>query len=149
MLSFPLFYRFGFAQIIVLMVLQGFEILRFLITWPYNSKWRNIYRLVLESVLMTIFAMVLFIQLIVARLTSGNIEQAETYASMFFVIGWVAFVLVYIFNLGFFALFCMNWFQNCNYTNREILESSRQNYYFNLLKSQEEKDEKIPAPQAT
>lgn len=104
------------------------------------------YRLVLESVLLGIFAMILFIQLIVVRLTSGNTEQAETYASLFFAIGWIAFALVYIFNIGFLVLFCLNWFQNCNYTNREILESSRKNYYFNLLKEQEEQNESVPLP---
>ena len=51
MLAFPLFFYHGYAQISVLIVVQAFEILRFIITWPYNTKWRNIYRLVLEIVL--------------------------------------------------------------------------------------------------
>jgi hypothetical protein len=72
MLAFPLFFYHGYAQIIVLMVVQFFEILRFLVTWPYNVKWRNVYRLVLELILLLIFCMILFIRLIVVRLTSGN-----------------------------------------------------------------------------
>lgn len=47
MLTFPLFYDYGYAQVIVLMVIQSFEIARFCFVWPYNTKWRNIYRLVL------------------------------------------------------------------------------------------------------
>jgi hypothetical protein len=77
-------------------------------------------------------------------LTSGNTEQAETYASLFFVIGWVTFAFVYLFNIGFLVLFCLNWFQNCNYTNREILEESRKKFYFNLLKEHEDRNEPTP-----
>ena len=64
MIAFPLFFYHGYAQIAVLIVVQAFEILRFVITWPYNTKWRNVYRLVLEAILLTIFCLMKIIRVI-------------------------------------------------------------------------------------
>ena len=45
MISLPIFYSFKNAQISVLLIIQFFEILRFIIIWPYKSKVRNIIKL--------------------------------------------------------------------------------------------------------
>ena len=143
MLTFPLFFNYVYAQVIVLIVIQGLEIIRFIFTWPYASKWRNVARLFLESVLEGVFVLVLFIELIIVYLTESKTTNS-VYASLFFAVGWIAFALIYIYNIGFLLLFCVNWFQNCNYSNRQILEKSRKNYYFNLLREHEENNEEVP-----
>lgn len=38
-----------------LIVLQSLEIIRFLLSWPYSAKWRNLYMLSLEITLLVIF----------------------------------------------------------------------------------------------
>lgn len=71
MLTFPIFYYSGQAQIICLVVIQVGEVVRFCITWPFSKKWRNVYRLLLEIVLLLIFCTVFAISEI-ADLIYGN-----------------------------------------------------------------------------
>lgn len=71
MLTFPIFYYSGQAQIICLVILQVGEVVRFCLTWPFSKKWRNIYRLLLEIVLLLIFCIVFAISEI-ADLIYGN-----------------------------------------------------------------------------
>lgn len=61
MVSLPIFYSTRNAQIGVLMAIQLFEIIRFIVVWPFKSKVRNIIRLSLECCLM-IFFMTIIIQ---------------------------------------------------------------------------------------
>ena len=61
MISLPLFYTTRNAQISVLMVIQLFEIVRFIFVWPFKTKLRNFIRLGLEICLM-IFFMTIIIQ---------------------------------------------------------------------------------------
>ena len=59
MISLPLFYTTRNAQIGVLMVIQLFEIARFIVVWPFKSKIRNFIRLALEICLMAFFMTVI------------------------------------------------------------------------------------------
>lgn len=59
--SLPLFYHITHAQAGVLLVLQSFEMIRFVASWPFLKAWRNIYRLVLECAL-EMFFICIFIQ---------------------------------------------------------------------------------------
>ena len=45
--SLPIFYDYQMTQIGVLIALQVMETVRFCLTWPYISRRRNIYKLVL------------------------------------------------------------------------------------------------------
>lgn len=72
MLSFPIFYKFGFAQVVALVTIQFVEILRFIFTWPYIQKWRNVFRLTLEVILFAVFAFILFIEIIVINITKAT-----------------------------------------------------------------------------
>lgn len=45
--SIPLFQGYPYGSISCLLAIQALEILRFLLTWPYQAGWRNIYRLLL------------------------------------------------------------------------------------------------------
>ena len=55
MVSLPIFHEHIHAQILCLITLQILEIIRFCLTWPYCSIKRNIFKLVLEAILLTIF----------------------------------------------------------------------------------------------
>jgi hypothetical protein len=68
MLTFAVFYTDGDFQVMVLTVLQVGEIVRFCLTWPFAKKWRNVYRLVMEFVLLGVFAVVFAIQRIALRI---------------------------------------------------------------------------------
>lgn len=115
MMAFTCFYYESFAQPIALLVIQIGEIVRLCLTWPYASKWRNIYRLVLEIILLAIFALIYFIQLIVYNLIRG---ADPVWATWFFLFGWIALVLVFVYNIGFLVLACINLYQQCKFTNR-------------------------------
>lgn len=45
--SLPIFYEYPQTQIGVLIALQVMETVRFCLTWPYISRKRNIYKLLL------------------------------------------------------------------------------------------------------
>lgn len=115
MMAFTCFYYQGFAQPIALVIVQVGEIVRFCLTWPYRHRWRNIYRLVLECILLVIFGLIYFIQLIVYNLIRG---ADATWATWFFMFGWVAFSLIMVYNFGFLILAFTNLVQTCKFTNR-------------------------------
>ena len=77
-------------------------------------------------------------------ITTGTIESSETWGDFYYAIGWIAFGLICLYNVSFLALFCFNWYQDCNYTNREIMERSRKDYYFKKLKEYEENNDVVP-----
>ena len=141
MMAFTSFYYESFAQPIALCIIQIGEIVRFCLTWPYAAKWRNIVRLVLEIILLAIFALIYFIQLIVYNLIRG---ADPVWATWFFMFGWIALGLVFIYNIGFIVLACINLWQQCKYTNRELMDENRRNYYFQKLNDYEENHENVP-----
>jgi hypothetical protein len=55
MVALPLFYDTKHWQISILILLQLLEMGRFLATKPYQARWRNVYRFVLESTLLCFF----------------------------------------------------------------------------------------------
>lgn len=63
MLTFPLFYEQGNIVLGVLTAIQLLEIVRFCVTWPFAKRWRNWLRFALELVLLSVFLIVLAIQL--------------------------------------------------------------------------------------
>ena len=117
MLALPLFYNYVYAQISALILIQIIEIVRLSITWPYTSKWRNVVRLVLESVLLALFGVILVLQLVIVYIVSEN-STSDVWAQLFFVVGWVGFGLVFAYNLGFLVCFCINWYYNFTKSNR-------------------------------
>lgn len=140
MMAFTAFYYETFAQPIALVVIQVGEIVRFCLTWPFNAKWRNVYRLTLELILLTIFALVYFIELIVYNLIRGT---DQVWATWFFMFGWITLGLVIAYNLGFLVLGCINLVQILKKTNRELMDESRRDYYFKKLSDYEERHERV------
>jgi len=58
-ISLPIFYESKNWQAWVLVLLQCLEIVRFILTKPYYKKWRNVYRFILELLLLFFFIVVL------------------------------------------------------------------------------------------
>lgn len=135
MLTFPFFYHFSFLQISILIVLQAGELVRIAVSKPYLQRWRNISKLLLESVLLLLFVLILFIELLIVLITNQGINVNLTWAHLYFSIGWVCFGLIFAFNIGYFLIFVFNWYKNCTSTNRQILEESRRVYYMSLYNS--------------
>lgn len=54
-----LFYNFPPYAAATLIILELFEIVRFLLSWPYAVKWRNYVRLSLEFVILCFFITIL------------------------------------------------------------------------------------------
>lgn len=70
--SLPIFYHTVHAQPAVLMALQIMEIVRLCLTWPYFRRWRNIYRLFLEVILLIFFICVLASGVLVQEIMLNN-----------------------------------------------------------------------------
>lgn len=108
MMAFTCFFYESNAQPIVLSIIQIGEIVRFCLTWPFATKWRNIYRLVLEIVLLAIFALFYFIELVVYYLIRST---DPVWATWFYMFGWITLGLVFAYNIGFAVLACINLWQ--------------------------------------
>jgi hypothetical protein len=48
--------------------------------------------------------------------------QLQTYIKLFYDIGWVSFVLVFVFNIGFLAIFIFDLCLGCKKSNRELMD---------------------------
>lgn len=142
MLTFAIFYTDGDFQVMVLSFLQVGEIVRFCLTWPFAKLWRNVYRLVLEIVLLSVFAVVFAIQKIALNIY-GNTPTNEM-VRLYFNMGWIGFGLVLIFNVGFLILMFIDMAIGCKYTNKEMIEENRRAYYFKKLHSIENQNENVP-----
>lgn len=142
MLTFPLFYVSGNTALCVLMVVQALEIARFCLTWPFAKRWRNILRLCLDVVLLLIFIVVFAIQ-IISVLIFGTAATAEN-VKMYFLLGWIGFVFIMIFNFTYFIICCIDLYYSYKFTNREMIDMNRRDYYYEKLNQIESKDKDVP-----
>lgn len=117
--------------------------MRISISRPYLQRWRNIAKIFLEALLLLLFVLILFIELLVVFITNQSVNVNLTWAHLYFVIGWIGFALVFVFNFGYFLIFTLNWYKNCTSSNREILEESRRVYYLSLYNSYEEQHKAV------
>lgn len=70
--SLPLFYHTLHGQPAVLIALQTLEILRFVLTWPFIKRWRNIVRLLLELCMLLFFVCILLQGILVQEIMLNN-----------------------------------------------------------------------------
>lgn len=133
MLTFPLFYVNGSAALGILMAIQAFEIIRFCVTWPFAKKWRNITRLCLDITLLLIFGTVLAIQIISVTIFGSQATPDDV--RLYFILGWVGFGLIMIFNFAYFIICCIDLYYSYKYTNKEMIDKNRRDYYYEKLQS--------------
>lgn len=146
MITLPLFYDIPYAQISMLMIIQAAEIIRFAIVRPYSTTWRNFTRFILELVLLVFFTTVLAQSYLVTMITLNDPNTLSLSISLFYAVGWVGFVLVFIFNIGFFVLLIINFIIGCKYSNRKLMSDARKKYYFEKVSNYEKEFEEVPLP---
>jgi len=143
-ISLPIFYHTTHAQAAVLILLQALEIVRFVVIWPFNQKWRNIYRLVLECALEMFFICVLIQGFLVQEIMRNDDATLMYSIQMFYRFGWIGFSMVFFFNFGFIFLYIYDIYCGCRMTKRQMMDEARKNYYYNKLKQFEEENEDAP-----
>jgi hypothetical protein len=67
------------------------------------------------------------------QILSNPIELAGPYVESFFLIGWVALGCVLVYNTSFLLFFIYEFIQGCRFTNRELMDATRREYYESLL----------------
>jgi hypothetical protein len=90
--------------------------------------------LILEVMQLAIFALIYFMQLIVYNLMRGT---NQVWATWFFLFGWIALGVLILYNVGFIVLAFINLWQMCKFTNRELMDENRRDYYFEKLNDYE------------
>ena len=78
--------------------------------------------------LLFLFVMVLIIQRVSLEIF-GKDPPEET-VRRYFNLGWVGFVLVILFNFGYFALWFVDIYNSCKYTARESIASNKKHFAF-------------------
>jgi len=131
----PIFYENKHCQAVILIVIQLMEIARLLATQPYFARWRNIYRLVLELILLVFFVTVLVESFIIDAITQNNSATLLSAVSSFYRLGWVGFALVFGFNIGYLVLLFIDIVQGFRHTNREMMDEARRIYYYDKINS--------------
>jgi hypothetical protein len=58
---------------------------------------------------------------------------SEQYVNCYFVIGWIGFILIFVYNIGFIGYQIWEIVIGCKLTNQERVDMSRQEYYYELL----------------
>lgn len=53
----------------------------------------------------------------------------------FYKVGWIGFVMVFIFNISFILLLVYDVVRGCGKTNRQLMDEARLIYYYDKLKA--------------
>jgi hypothetical protein len=72
---------------------------------------------------------------------STPVAQITDDVDNFYLVGWVGFVLVFVFNGSFVLIFLYDFIQGCRYTNKEMIDMTRKEYYAGLLRKYEKGNE--------
>lgn len=62
----------------------------------------------------------------------------------YYIAGWVALTLVFLFNCSFLLIFFYDFFHGLKYTNKDIIDTTRKEYYAALLGNYEKGNEEVP-----
>ncbi len=137
LVSLPLFYDVQYAQISILIILQLFEVVRLLVVWPYAQRWRNLFKLGLDAILLMFFSTVMAQSFYVSTIQLNNSELNSAIDS-FYQVGWVGFLCIFAYNIAYFLLLAYDLYVSCQKTNRELMDEARRAYYYAQLSHHEE-----------
>jgi hypothetical protein len=118
MVALPIFYNTKNAQITTLIVIQSLEIIRFLIIWPFKTRFRNFFRLFLDLCLLTFFITILIQSIELPDIMSGDNQRIVSAVEIYYSVGWVGFVMVFIFNICHIAIWIYDCMICCKKSNR-------------------------------
>ncbi len=124
----PIFYDHGLSPVIVLTILQTLDVIRFLLTLPYQNLCRNIFYFSLEVLLGIFFYCSLINQFIGLSIVDStglvlDMSLASTYKNS----GWLGMITLFIYNLLYvlsnivqlgILLFTKSSIENMVWTNR-------------------------------
>ncbi len=122
LIALPIFYYTMHAQIVVLMLIQIMEIIRFIIVWPFKTKLRNFIRLALDIILLLFFGTVLLQGFLMITIMSADTSTFVSTVDLFYKIGWAGFALVFIFNIGYMAIIIYDIVLGCRKSNRTCMD---------------------------
>lgn len=143
-ISLPLFYDSKNWQAGILVILQGLELTRFLLTKPYYATWRNVFRFCLELALLLFFMVVFILGFILDEIIKNDPNTLEKYIKVYYNLGWLGFALVWTFNLGFIVLMIVDIAQGCKKNNRQLMDEARRVYYYNKITEYEKDSDQVP-----
>lgn len=126
----PLFYDHGLWPVIILSVIQALDLVRSLLTLPYQSSIRNFFYFFLQSLLFIFFLCSLINQLSSQSIydsngTIVNLENAETYKNS----GWLGMIVLFLYNIFYILsnlvefgilLFTKSSIENLTWSNRNL-----------------------------
>jgi len=55
------------------------------------------------------------------------------YVNVYYNLGWLGFVMIFAFNLGFIVLMFVDAVQGCRKTNREMMDEARRAYFYDKI----------------
>jgi hypothetical protein len=119
--ALPIFHEYPYASLSCMMIVQFFEVLRLVLTWPYHSRWRNVFKLSLELTLLAIFCAYMFTYAMLQHIYENLNTVSESTIKSFYVCGWVGMTLVFIYNISFVVYQLIDIVIGCKYTNQERL----------------------------
>lgn len=103
----------------MLIALQLMETVRFCLTWPYISRRRNIYKLVLEIVLLLFFVISLVQAVLISRIQENQLDTLSQSIYLYNLTGWIGVVCIFFFNLSYFLLLIINLVDHCRKSDME------------------------------
>jgi hypothetical protein len=143
-ISLPLFYDLEHCQPAVLILLQLLEMARLVLTKPYYAAWRNVYRFCLELCLLLFFVCIMVNSYLIDQIVLNDPSTLDYYVRLYYNFGWVGFVTVFAFNIGFLVLLFVDLARSFKYTNRELMEEARRLYYYDKIAVYEREREQVP-----
>ena len=129
--ALPIFHELPYTQATCLITLQVLEIIRFIVTWPFHSKFRNLYRIFLEVILLLIFIIVMVTQHLSALLMKNDPNNIEDVVKWFNLLGWLGLILVLIFNFSVFIITFIDMIRLCTKGDSVVqMDEIRKEYYW-------------------
>lgn len=136
-ISLPLFMGVPYAQASVLVILQLLDIVRVILIRPFHKTWRNIYKIILQSLLCVLFICQLAHSSLLEEIVANNPDTIGTAITHFYRVGWVGFAAVFAYNCLYIVLFVIDFAIGCKYTNIELMTQIRKQYYYHKIKRYE------------
>ena len=118
LIALPIFYQVAYFQAAILMLIQLLEIIRFVKTNPFYSRWRTIFRFLLQLFIFLFFLIILILEVSIGKITDNASPTLNEDVKHFYNLGWVGFSLVFGFNGGFLVLFFIDVARGFKYNTR-------------------------------
>jgi len=98
--AIPIFYDHGLSPVIILTILQSMDVLRFVLTIPYQKLWRNFTYFALEVLLLVFFVSSLINQMAgLSLLDDTGFIVDISYLSMYKQSGMIGMIVIFIYNI--------------------------------------------------